>query len=326
MDSYQRSARNALRAFALDREADRRHDPAWLAERLRGARLVPVFGDQFPATPDGDAPLFLAADETVAAFGISEQDLTYLGRDRQSAWFAWPAEARDAERLETAHRAHDKRWDLRRAGLFLDASTAGLMAYAKALCHWHRNTRFCGRCGSGTQARLGGHQRVCANADCGLVQFPRLDPAVIVRITHGDRVLLGRQPHWPEDRYSVVAGFVEPGESLEDAVRREAYEETGLSLGRVDYHSSQPWPFPASLMLGFTAESEDTDAVESDELESVIWLDRRELAELVRDNRLRLSPRLSIAYRLLESWYDEGGEPLSGLVDAMGEPVAVRAG
>lgn len=324
MDSYQRSARNALRAFALNREAERRADPEWLAGQLRGASLVPVLDDEFPLTAEDDAPLFLGADEGMATFGVSQDDLVFLGRDRERAWFAWQADMRSVEALE-ADRGGTRRWNLRHAGLMLDAGTAGLMAYALALCHWHRSSRYCGRCGGPTKPQLGGHQRVCRAPDCGLLQFPRLDPAVIVRVTHGDLVLLGRQPAWPEGRYSVIAGFVEPGESLEDAVRREVAEETRLALERVDYHSSQPWPFPASLMLGFTAESADMQARAADELEAVMWLDRGELAGRVRSGELRLSPRLSIAYRLLEHWYDAGGDRLAGLVDEMGNPLSGHA-
>lgn len=324
MDSYQRSARNALRAFALNRESERRDDPSWLAQRLRGASLVPVLGDEFPSNTAGDAPLFVDADDGIPAFGIEPDDLVFLGLDRDRAWFAWPAEAAAFERLEADH-GGSRRWDLRRAGLLLDASTAGLLAYAKAVCHWHRTSRYCGCCGSVTATRLGGHQRVCTNPDCGLLQFPRLDPAVIVRVTRNDRVLLGRQSNWPARRYSVIAGFVEPGESLEDAVRREVHEETGLALASVHYHSSQPWPFPASLMVGFAAESESSNALAGDELESVLWLDRDELTGLVQDGALWLSPRLSIAYRLLEHWFDAGGRRLAELVDEKGEPVAADA-
>lgn len=312
MDSYRRSARNALRAFSLDRGSDRRHDRVWLAGQFANARVVPVTGDEFPASASSGTPLFIPAADLRDAHGVALDDLVFLGRDGERAWFAWDAGDRGLAGLGAAAGPH-ARWDLRRAGALLDAGTAGLLAYAKALCHWHRNSRFCGRCGGPTRPRDGGHQRVCRDAACGQFQFPRLDPAIIVCITRGDRVLLGRQPNWPERRYSVIAGFVEPGESLEDAVRREAFEETALSLDRVNYHSSQPWPFPASLMLGFTAEAASGRAVAGDELEAVIWLDRAELADAVARGELKLSPPLSIAYRLLEHWFDAGGGSLAVL-------------
>lgn len=318
MDSYRRSARNALRAFSLQRESERRRDRAWLESLLGDARVVPVIGGDFPARARGNAPLFLSAPDLLEARGVALEDLVFLGLEGERAWFAWDAGDDSLHDLGAAP-PDVPRWDLRRAGALLDAGTAGLLAYARALCHWHRTSRFCGRCGGPTGARDAGHQRVCRDPACGLLQFPRLDPAVIVCITRGERVLLGRQPNWPERRFSVIAGFVEPGESLEDAVRRETMEETGLALDRVDYHSSQPWPFPASLMLGFTAESASSRAVAGDELEAVIWLDREELAGAVTRGELKLSPPLSIAYRLLEHWYDAGGGSLAELTGAAEE-------
>lgn len=311
MDSYRRSARNALRAFALERESERRPDRQWLAGLLDEASVVPVGKEGFPVSAADETPLVIPARDLRSAHGVGVDDLIFLGLDGGRAWFAW--DAGDTPLTDVGAAAQSGHWDLRRAGALLDASTAGLLAYAKALCHWHRTSRFCGRCGGPTETRDGGHLRVCRDTACGLLQFPRLDPAIIVRITRGERVLLGRQANWPERRFSVIAGFVEPGESLEDAVRREAFEETGLALSRVDYHSSQPWPFPASLMLGFIAEADSTRAVAGDELEQVIWLDRDELAEAVKRDELRLSPPLSIAYRLLEHWFDAGGRRLAAL-------------
>lgn len=321
MDSYRRSARNALRAFALERESERRPDKDWLAGLLDEARVVPVVNEGFPASAAEESPLFISGSELRASHGVGLDDLVFLGRDGDRAWFAWDAGDTPLTALGAASEAGH--WDLRRAGALLDAPTAGLLAYAKALCHWHRTSRFCGRCGGPTESRDAGHLRTCRDPACGLLQFPRLDPAVIVRITRGERVLLGRQANWPERRFSVIAGFVEPGESLEDAVRRETFEETGLALSRVDYHSSQPWPFPASLMLGFTAENESGRAVAGDELEQVIWLDRDELAEAVERGELRLSPPLSIAYRLLENWFDAAGRSLAALT---GNEETTRAG
>ena len=143
--------------------------------------------------------------------------------------------------------------DLRLIAGELPPEEAGLLAYARAMVHWQSHNRFCGRCALAMLAVQGGHVMQCSNPTCAHQQFPRLDPAVIVLVTDGERALLGRQPAWPAGRYSTIAGFVEPGESLEDAVAREVREETGVVVDAVDYHSSQPWPFPSSLMLGFTA-------------------------------------------------------------------------
>jgi len=154
-----------------------------------------------------------------------------------------------------------------------------VLAYARALVSWRRRHHYCGSCGTATVSRSAGHVRVCPDQGCGDEQFPRLDPAVIVLVSDGARALLGRQKAWPPGRYSTIAGFVEPGESLEDAVLREVLEETGVAVRECRYHSSQPWPFPSSLMLGFTAEA-DAAAVPraDDELEDVRWFTREDVA------------------------------------------------
>jgi NAD+ diphosphatase len=183
-----------------------------------------------------------------------------------------------------------------------------MLAYAKAMTYWHRCHRFCGNCGSPTVSTQGGHLRVCTNPQCGQHHFPRTDPAIIVLVTSGERCLLGRQQIWPAGRYSIIAGFVEPGESLEAAVAREVREETGIAVEQVRYWASQPWPFPSSLMLGFRAEAASTSVQLRDgELEAARWLSREEIAIELRQGALRLPPEVSISYQLIESWFDAGG-------------------
>jgi NAD+ diphosphatase len=185
----------------------------------------------------------------------------------------------------------------------LPAEEAGVLAYARAMVHWREKHRFCGRCGSRTVATQGGHVLQCSEAGCATLQFPRIDPAVIVLVTDGERALLGRQADWPAGRYSTIAGFVEPGESLEDAVIREVREETGVEVDVVDYHSSQPWPFPSSLMLGFTAHASRTQIHRADEeLEDARWLTREQIAA----GEVALPTTHSISFRLIEDWYDAG--------------------
>jgi NAD+ diphosphatase len=164
---------------------------------------------------------------------------------------------------------------------------------------WHEATLYCGKCGSASQPEAGGNTRRCCNPDCDKEIFPRTDPAIIVLVADGDRCLLGRQAGWPEGRYSTIAGFVEPGESLEDAVRREVYEETNIRVGAVHYHSSQPWPFPSALMLGFIAEAASVEIILNDgELEDARWFTRKELMS----NEAVLPFRISIARRLVDHW------------------------
>jgi NAD+ diphosphatase len=178
---------------------------------------------------------------------------------------------------------------------------AALLAYAKAMVAWQRSHRYCGVCGSPNRALEGGFVMECSNADCGRRSFPRLDPAVIVLVHRGDRCLLGRQTKWPEGRFSTIAGFVEPGENLEDAIRREVREETDIRVGKCEYLASQPWPFPSALMIGYQAEAEsEAIRLNDGELAEARWLTRGELAT----GAVVLPPRFSVAYRLIESWFD----------------------
>ena len=196
--------------------------------------------------------------------------------------------------------------ELRNVGPLIDRNEGGALAYARGMTHWHATHRFCGVCGAPTESREGGHIRVCTNPDCERHHFPRTDPAVIMLVAKGERCLLGRKAEWAPGRYSTLAGFVEPGESLEDAVRREVMEETGVVVSDVEYHSSQPWPFPASLMLGFFCRGE-TDLIQRNdkELEDARWFTREEL--LNGQGGLGIAPRpISIARRLIDDWLAEG--------------------
>ena len=171
------------------------------------------------------------------------------------------------------------------------------------MLHWRRRHRYCGACGAPTASASAGHVMKCTNAACATDHFPRLDPAIIVLVTDGERALLGRQAAWPEGRYSTIAGFVEPGESLEDAVAREVLEETGVRVLESEYHSSQPWPFPSSLMIGFTARAAAEAVPRADEeLEDVRWFTREQVAAGFPG----LPPPQSVSFRLIEHWYDSG--------------------
>ena len=194
--------------------------------------------------------------------------------------------------------------DTRAAAVRLIASHAGLMAHAAGLAQWHRTHPRCARCGSPTDAADAGHVRRCPA--CGASHFPRTDPAVIMLVTDGaGRALLGRQASWPPGRFSTLAGFVEPGESLEDAVRREVMEEVGVSVGNVRYAASQAWPFPASMMVGFFARASSIDIVaDAHEIAEARWVTREELAELAATKAMRMPTRLSISRWLIETWYE----------------------
>ena len=206
--------------------------------------------------------------------------------------------------------------DLRSVGPSLARRDGALLAYARGLSHWHDRHRFCGVCGAPSEVQSGGHVRVCTNETCKAEHFPRTDPAVIMLVHHGDKCLLGRSPHFPRGMHSTLAGFVEPGESFEDAVAREVYEEVRVKVKNVTYRSSQPWPFPASVMIGFLAEAESLDfSVNESELEAARWLSREDLKpeNMPKDGSFFMPRRDSIARRLIEEWLGhEAGPSISG--------------
>jgi NAD+ diphosphatase len=204
----------------------------------------------------------------------------------------------------------DPGWDLPQDATFeelrplsplLGGNEAGLLAYARALSVWRARQRYCGACGAPTISHRAGHCMRCSREGCDQEFFPRLDPAIIVLVTDGDRALLGRQSSWPARRYSTIAGFVEPGESLEDAVAREVMEETGVPVVGARYDSSQPWPFPASLMIGFRASARPGSPIRvNGELEDARWFTREE----IRGDAALLPPVHSISRRLISAWMD----------------------
>jgi len=189
----------------------------------------------------------------------------------------------------------------------VDPAALGALAQARALLHWHASCRFCGRCGTRTTMAQGGYRRDCPN--CNALYFPRTDPVAIMLAIDGDRCLMGRQARFAPGTYSCLAGFVEPGETIEDAVRREISEEAGIRIGRVGYHASQPWPFPMSLMIGCFAEATSTDIVpDTDELEDCRWFTREETLAMLEGTHpggLATPPRMAIAHTLIRAWAEQ---------------------
>ena len=180
-----------------------------------------------------------------------------------------------------------------------------LLAYSLGVSNWHNKNSFCSNCGHKTIITKAGHQRNCLNEKCLNIHFPRTDPAVIMLIYKDDKILLGRQKVWPSGMYSTLAGFVETGETIENAVRREVLEEAGIKIKNIQYHSSQPWPFPASIMLGFYAEASTTKiTLDENEVEDVQWFSRKEVINFSHQNKF-LPRKISIARRLIDDWINE---------------------
>jgi NAD+ diphosphatase len=209
--------------------------------------------------------------------------------------------------------------ELRAISQSLSQLEFGQLFYAQGLINWHFSHQFCAKCGARTKLASSGHSRICNNEHCAKEHFPRIEPAVIFSIeTVIDgvpKLLLARQENWPDKRYSVLAGFAEHGESLELAVKREAYEEVGLSVNNIQYHSSQPWPFPASLMLGFHCETNEHDICLIDqELEQAHWYSAKEIKTAVESNQLLMPFSISISWQLVDHWYkNQTGEPLKSI-------------
>ena len=295
--------RLALSRSTLDRSSEERHDPELLAKLAADpdTRVLPVADGRAPVVdgPQG-VELLLGSPEEHPA--ILERPLIFLGRDdARRAFLAVALQEQPAEPADGV------RWaGLRDVGTLLDDTGVGVLTASVAVLAWHAGHSHCANCGSPTELTLAGWERHCPN--CGRTHYPRTDPAVIMAIEDGEgRILLGRQQVWPEKRFSTLAGFVEPGEALEDAVRREVLEESGVVVGDVQYLGSQPWPFPSSLMLGFRGVATSTDLrADGTELAEVRWWDRAQLQADVLAGELGLPPGLSIARRLIEHWF--GGE------------------
>jgi NAD+ diphosphatase len=283
---------------SVDRSARIRGNADWVAS-LRddpASRYVAVWKGKSLIAGDPEAPAAAMLDGAAAA--------ALLGLRDETAYFAidLPPDQEPAAALLADGREFV---DLRQVGALLDDEEAALLAYARGLAYWHQRHLFCGRCGGPMAPADGGHARRCR--ECQATDFPRTDPAVIMLITDGDRALMGASPRYPQGLYSTLAGFVEVGESLEGAVRREVAEEAGIRVGAVRYHSSQAWPFPRSLMVGYYGEAETTEIdFDPQELVDCRWFTRDELADQER-RRLELMPRSeSISRRLIYDWLNEG--------------------
>jgi NAD+ diphosphatase len=290
-------------SLVLDRMSERRDHADWLAAEAGTAAarylLLDPSGESY-LLHDAESLRWLSDAERRAWFAQLPASLLGIAGSRPHFLLALD-EAYPREELE--RRLGARRIGLREAGLRLSAAEAGLFAYAKGLAHWQRETRFCCGCGAPLRRVSAGHRLQCSNAACGRLHFPRTDAAIIAIVEHDGACLLGRQAGWPEGRWSTLAGFVEPGESLEDAVRREVAEEAGVRVGEVHYHSSQPWPMPASLMVGFTATALDrTIELRDGELADARWFTPADIVAGLADGSFVPSTRLSVSYQLLAHW------------------------
>jgi NAD+ diphosphatase len=310
----------------FERAGLRRREPDWIRERVldRASVFVPVWRTQnLVIELEGIEPraASITVEGVTTVLGdlgdiderIAHGQFVFLGVIDERAHFALDVSATDAplDMLRSPVRAAAgiedagiRFADLRQLAGRLDRRDGSLLAFARAMLFWHARHRYCGLCGSPTRSEEAGHMRRCTDPACHTMHFPRTDPAVIMLVTDGDRALLGRNKNFPlPGMYSTLAGFVEPGESLEDAVAREVREEAGIDVSSVYYHSSQPWPFPANIMLGFYAEAVTRDiSLDDGELADARWFERGWLLSHEDDDEFRLPRRDSIARRLIEDW------------------------
>ncbi len=268
-----------------DRAAHLRKGDLWRNDALR----VMVIGGEHVATRGGSGIRWITLDEA------PDGEWIYLGTKGDDHYAAVVVDGRVPTELEPV--------SLRVLGPTIAPDEASLAVHAIGISRWHEKHTFCANCGSPSESADAGHVRICPS--CGTHHFPRTDPAVIMLITdENDRALLGRQPVWPEGRFSTLAGFVEPGETLDDAVRREVMEEVGIKVGDVTYAGSQPWPFPSSLMLGFFGKALSTDiTVDQEEIAEARWFTREEVTEMTAAADLLLPPNVSISRGLLQEWH-----------------------
>ncbi len=303
--------------LTLDRATHLRRDEAWVAKLLahKDSLILPIWRGRNLVHIGNTGPpkaVFPAGSQARALMAEADA-VVILGLDQGCAFVAVDISALD-ESEASARAGADAFEDLRRVGALMAGDHGALLAYARGMVHWHQRHRFCGVCGEATESRDGGHVRVCANEDDPHMHFPRTDPAVIMLVAHDDpeglgpACLLGRQAKWVGGMYSTLAGFVEPGETLEEAVAREVFEESAIRVTDVSYQASQPWPFPSSLMLGFRAGAITAEIkVDHQELEDARWFtpdDLRSFGEWgdMPPGKNRMPRKDSISRRLIDDW------------------------
>lgn len=299
---------NFYSGLMLDRADRLRQDASALARHRDDpeSRIYPLWNRR-PLVRGGEQPqaIWLSGGRAQEILGLARETV-FAGISESRAIFFTDLSHIDVESSLADLLATASFTELRSIATWLDRSEAALLAYARAMVHWHERHLFCGLCGNKTESRQGGHQRRCLSEACGALHFPRCDPAVIMLVHDGPRCLLGRQVSWPKGRYSTLAGFVEPGESLEEAVAREVHEEAGIDVGEVTYHSSQPWPFPSSIMLGFFAAAKTTELrLNPAEIEDARWFSLEEILNCPEDDSFALPSRDSIARRLVNEWAEQ---------------------
>ena len=299
---------NSFSTHFIDKASAVRINQDWIIGQLKNpsTRIIPVWQMKVLCkSNDYQQPVFLSAKDFNEK---STQTDTYLflGLAEGKAFFAYPIYyEEDAVRLR--QKESNEFLDFRKVAPIISYKNYTLLALARFMVNWNSRHTFCGKCGHITNVLEGGNARICSNEACKENFYPSMDPAVIVLVTSGDKCLLGSQSKWLKGLYSTIAGFVEPGESIENAVYREVEEETGIRIDNLQYQSSQPWLFPSSLMLGFNAKAINKKIViNKDELDDARWFTREEIRDQLKNGKMKMPMKVSIAYSLIKTWYEQG--------------------
>ena len=317
---------NVFAGSPLDRAGHVRRDADWVKARFEepNARFLPLWHLKALTNGDDVAGLAWLPRTDIASDLENGARTVLLGLDEaEGPRFAVDVSARSAEDADPPFADLGAFHEARAVAMRISRAEAAILAQARSMIDWHARHRFCAQCGKPTKAAEAGYVRRCSDDSCAAQHFPRTDPVVIMLVTSGERCLVGRQKFFPKGMYSALAGFIEPGETIEEAVRREVMEEAGIKVGAVYYHSSQPWPYPSSLMIGCHAEAVTTDiTIDGFEIEDARWFDRSFMREAIAlsgkdpflnpgevtgagpDGIIVPAP-MAIAHQLLKAWVEE---------------------
>ncbi len=298
--------RDNVSTNGLARSSLHRCDESWIVDTFHNkvARIIPVHNLMVLCENTEKSKAVFLTYEDFSTFSSPQDSCIFLGIHNKIPYFAKDINA-DESALILSKKTSAAFHNLRSLIALLDSRDGELLTLAGFMSYWHARTQYCGKCGNKTKSLNAGHVRICQNESCKESYFPSMDPAVIMLISSGERCLLGRTKAWRKGMYSTLAGFVEPGETAEEAVVREIHEEVGINVENIEYQHSQSWLFPSSLMLGFTALAKEEEIIlETNELEDAGWFTRDE----IQANPQMLPHKVSIAYKLIMEWIKGSNE------------------
>jgi NAD+ diphosphatase len=292
----------------LDRASLKRNNKAWIKKQFNNgsARIIPVSNSKILCTSSRIPNAIYLTQNDFKNLSNPYEFLIFLGISDNKSYFAIDINSNKSDSI-LFDMIVGEFFDFKQVISLMHYHDGALLSLARFMVNWQLRNQYCGKCGTPTKSAEAGNLLICKNTSCGQNHFPSMDPAIIVLVSFGEYCLLGRQKVWPKSMYSTIAGFIEPGESIEDAVIREVNEETGIIVEKIKYQHSQPWLFPSSLMLGFTATAKGNEIkFNKNELEDARWFSRKEIKDNLNKGLMKLSSKVSIAYNLIEEWFNNG--------------------